>query len=83
MTSTLQLSNKLKGMKMPDDQAEFLAETLINLPEQNLATKVDIAELRGDITAGFARLEGRLNGINVHLAIHTALILGLLWKAFK
>jgi len=51
VTSTLELSRRFAKAGFTPVQAELLAETAIEIPEANLATKGDLNELRAALKA--------------------------------
>ena len=57
---TLQAARKLRSVGFDQPKAEALAE-LMQQRDSDLATKADIAVLKGDIAALEARLEGSIN----------------------
>ena len=57
---TLQAARKLRSVGFDQPKAEVLAE-LMQQRDSDLATKADIAVLKGDIAALEARLEGSIN----------------------
>lgn len=69
---TLKYAKRLKEAGFTDQQAEGLAVAQIELVGESLATKADIAELRGatraDLKTGLAELKGEIQAmLNRHL----------------
>ena len=89
LIDTLEFKTGLLNGGMPEAQASAIVAALANADTGQLATKADLAEVRTEIGALRAKINGKigaLNGkVNLLLAFNTPLliaVIALLWKSF-
>ena len=67
---TLAYAKKLKQVGFTDEQAEVQSEALAGVLENNMATKLDIANLNRDMVDMKRELEQKIETLGYKLTIH-------------
>ncbi len=73
---TLTFARRLKAAGFSEAQAEALADANRDLVVHELATKGDIAAVRGDMTAMEQRLQAGLEALGLRLTIRLGVMIG-------
>jgi hypothetical protein len=73
---TLTFARRLKAADFSEAQAEALADANRDLVVHELATKSDIAAVRGDMTAMEQRLQAGLEALGLRLTIRLGVMIG-------
>lgn len=78
MFDTMKIVDMLRAAGFDEKQARTIADVQKHaVEEEGLATKADVAELKSELKADIARLEGRIDGIAAHLKMLTAVVFAL------
>ena len=67
-TNELKLAQAFRATGMEQDKAETISQTIFDAIRENVATKSDIAVLRGDLERQIDRVVVRLGGLVVVVA---------------